>query len=145
VRYTAARKAKSASASSPVASANGVAHGGLFSPSYFLYYEEIDYARRAAASGYGLGWCRGSIVFHKGGASAGSKIGGNARKSVTAEYHSNLSALKYTRKFHPGILPVAFVSRLCLKVVHAAISHDLRLLRPLFEAYRDFLLARETS
>ena len=115
---------------------------GVFNPDYFLYYEEIDYARRAATRNCGLGWCRRSIVFHRGGATAGSRIGGNIRKSTMAEYHSDLSALKYTRRFHPAILPFAFVNRLCLKIIHVVAKRDFYLLRPLFEAYGDFLLNR---
>src|SRR5437667_2934701 len=40
---------------------------GLLSEDYFLFYEELDYARRSLRCGYGLAWCRQSIVYHKGG------------------------------------------------------------------------------
>lgn len=44
---------------------------GLMDESYFLYYEEIDWATRAKEH-FKLGWAPSSIVWHKEGASIGS-------------------------------------------------------------------------
>ncbi|MHB0913505.1 MAG: glycosyltransferase family 2 protein [Armatimonadota bacterium] len=118
---------------------------GMLNADYFLYFEELDYSRRARCLGYRTGWCPASIVYHKGGASAGSRSGINEKKSTLSEYHSNLSALKYTRTFHPSLFPIAFVSRFCLKVLHCLAKRNFYLLRPLISSYKDFLLRTGVS
>lgn len=74
---------------------------GLLGEGYFLYFEEIDWAMRAARVGgagrFRLGWAPRSIVFHKEGASIGTAaVGGSAlsayylfRNRVRFAWHFN--------------------------------------------------------
>lgn len=115
---------------------------GLLNEEFFLYFEELDYALRAARAGYDSAWCRRSIVAHKGGVSAGSRSLANRRKTPLSEYHSNLSALKFTRRHRPGIFAIFFVARFALKLLHHIGSGNPRLIGPLTRAYRDYLGGR---
>jgi GT2 family glycosyltransferase len=116
--------------------------GGL-DQAYFLYFEELDYAQRVKRLGYGVGWCRQSIIYHKEGASIQKGRGSTGRKSELAEYHSNLSALIYMRRFHSWIFPIGSINRMCLKTLSFIIKRETGLFRPLFAAYKDFLLYGE--
>lgn len=110
---------------------------GLFDEQFFLYYEEIDLARRMKAAGYALSWCKESIVFHKGGCSTGSRSRGNRKESWRSNYHENLSTLLYTRKHHPNLLPAAAILRLLGKTLAYLSPGRLRLLSALNKAYLD--------
>jgi GT2 family glycosyltransferase len=118
---------------------------GPLSEDYFLFYEELDYAVRARLFGYGLAWCRQSIVYHKGGMTTGSKSSVRRRKSRIAEYYSTLSALRFTKTFWPGLLPFVFLIRLVLKAVYFVLSNDVRLFGPLCRAYWDFVTGRHVD
>lgn len=108
---------------------------GLLDEAYFLYYEEIDYARRAIAHGHELAWCRAAVVHHKGGASTG---GNQPRRSALAEYHANLSCLKFTRRFEPrSFVPVA-ITRFALKTGYLVAGRQWHLLPTLVRAYVDY-------
>lgn len=37
---------------------------GLLNEDFFLFYEEIDFCRRAKSTGYSLGWCKKAIIQH---------------------------------------------------------------------------------
>ncbi len=115
---------------------------GLLNPKYFLYFEEIDYAERARRQGYGIGWCKAAIVYHKGNSNLGSKSSLKSRKLPQAEYFSNLSALIYTRSLCPRVFPVAFISRFSLKFVYYLLTGNFHLFAPLIGAYRDFCFGR---
>lgn len=109
---------------------------GLLNEEHFLYYEELDFCRRARQAGFGLGWRRASVVRHKAGASVGREPGG------LACYHENLSTLLFTRRHHPALLPAAAALRLAGKAVVLAARGQWRLLRPMAQAYADFLTGR---
>ncbi|MGL6043010.1 MAG: hypothetical protein ACRC1J_03725 [Sandaracinobacteroides sp.] len=55
---------------------------GLMSEAYFLYFEEMDWARRNRDR-FSIGFARGAIVYHKHGGSIGSsaKVGGRSAQS----------------------------------------------------------------
>lgn len=109
---------------------------GYLDERYFLYYEEIDYSRRALTLGHRLGWCRESIVFHKGGATTNA---GSKSKSPLSEYHSNLSCLKYIAKFEStSRLVVIAATRLFLKSTFLGFERRWNLYRALMKAYLDF-------
>lgn len=115
-----------------------VDHVGLLEEEYFLYYEEIDYARRATSMGYAIGWCRDAIVYHKGGASTGGNRSRTTKKSALAEYHANLSCLKFTRRFEPDSLRVISATRFALKTGYLLATRQWQLLPTLVRAYVDF-------
>ena len=50
---------------------------GLFDESFFLYYEELDYATRVEKFNFKVGVCNKSKVFHKQGSSTNSKTRGD--------------------------------------------------------------------
>lgn len=109
---------------------------GLLNEEHFLFYEELDFCRRARDAGFRLGWCRGSLVRHKGGASLGREPG------ALACYHENLSTLLFTRNHHPWLLPPAAALRLAGKAAVLTARGQARLLAPLARAYLDFCSGR---
>lgn len=112
---------------------------GLFDPRYFLYCEELDLCRRARLAGFGLGWCRSAVVRHAGGRSLAAAARTPRGQARFANYHETLSALRYTRRWHPALLPVAAAFRFCGKLAVLAVRRQGHLVWPLVTAYRDFL------
>lgn len=111
---------------------------GLFNEDYFLYYEEADYAKRLQRKGYRIGWCKESIVRHKGGVSTGSRSPQNPKGSWLSNYHENFSTLQYTASYYPLLLPLAALFRLLMKLVMVIILQRWYSFPPLLYAYRDF-------
>ncbi len=69
---------------------------GLLGESYFLYFEEMDWARRAAGR-YSLGWAPRSIVFHKEGASIGTSAAGG---SALSAYYLFRNRVRFAWRFN---------------------------------------------
>ncbi|MEJ2534417.1 MAG: glycosyltransferase [Gammaproteobacteria bacterium] len=105
---------------------------------FFLYFEELDLARRLEPD-LELGWCRGARIRHAGGGGTGARPG---RRSPTGEYHSTLSALKYTDLYEPGLLWLMAPARFGVKAVMNLFTGRLDLLRALASAYGDFFAWR---
>ena len=76
---------------------------GLMEESYFLYFEEIDWAARNKGR-FSLGFAPKAVVFHKEGGSIGSS-GTAGERSAMSEYWLNRSRLAFTRRHHPMLLP----------------------------------------
>jgi GT2 family glycosyltransferase len=102
--------------------------------SFFLYFEELDLARRLK-SGLRIAWCRDALITHTAGASTGTN---DNQRSALAEYHSTLSALKFTRLYYPRRLwmmaPVRYLAKSTLLLVRG----DFRLIGVMTRAYWDF-------
>ncbi|MDM8567629.1 glycosyltransferase family 2 protein [Candidatus Halobeggiatoa sp. HSG11] len=113
---------------------------GLLNEEYFLFYEELDYCQRLKKRGYKIDWCRDSVVYHKGSASIGSISEGSLDKLSQANYYENLSTLKYTVNFHRYLLPLVFITRFLGKSFVLIKRREFYLFKPLFKAYRDFIL-----
>lgn len=113
----------------------------LLNESFFLYFEEIDLALRLR-EGLHMGWCRDALITHAGGASAGTS---GRRRSAMAEYHSTLSALKFTRLHFPERLWLMMPARFLAKCLQLALTGNGRLLGPLVAAYRDYRAWRRTN
>lgn len=113
---------------------------GLLNEDYFLFYEELDYTQRLKRHGYRIDWCRYSFVYHKGSASVGQVAEGDREKLRIANYHENLSTLKYTALFYPIRLPIIMLLRFCLKTLALVSRGDFYLLMPLIKAYQDFFI-----
>lgn len=77
---------------------------GLMQEDYFLYFEELDWAtrgRRCKSGSFKLAFSAHSIVFHKVGASTGSR----ARSLTSLRYlHSN--ELRFMKRFYPRLVTV---------------------------------------
>ncbi|MEZ5582911.1 MAG: hypothetical protein R3F37_09200 [Candidatus Competibacteraceae bacterium] len=112
---------------------------GLLSEDYFLYYEEIDYARRLKyITNYDIGWCKASIVRHKGGLSTAGRSDKNKSGSWLSNYHENISTLLYTFNHHKMLLPVAAGFRLVMKLATLVIFKRWQSFNPLVKVYWDF-------
>lgn len=72
---------------------------GLMSEDYFLYFEELDWARRATGR-FTVGYAPESRVYHREGRSTGTD--GAERKSATADYYFLRNRLRITRRHYPG-------------------------------------------
>src|SRR5690606_10196471 len=53
-----------------------------------------------------LGWCREAVVYHKEGASIGTRS--VQRPSDTSLYYYYANLFRFYRKFHPLLLPLAW-------------------------------------
>lgn len=108
---------------------------GLFDEAFFLYYEELDYAQRLKNSGYQLGWCPHSIIWHDN-----TKTPTDIR-----QYHENLSTLKFTAKHHPRLLPIAAIFRLLGKLLWLTIQGRPQQFIQVLRAYNDFFLQKNLN
>lgn len=89
---------------------------GLMGEEYFLFFEELDWAARAAGL-YSLAYAPGSIVFHKAGASMETiRKSSEGRRDLVKMTMKN--AVRFTRKFHPWALPTLRLSMVCRKILH---------------------------
>ena len=104
--------------------------------SFFLYFEELDLAQRLKPE-FKMAWCKRALIKHTGGTSTGTA---ENRKSKLAEYHSTLSALKYTRLHHPRRLWFMAPARYLSKCLQLMVKGEFRLLGSLTWAYCEFLL-----
>lgn len=113
---------------------NTGAQGQWLNESFFLYFEELDLAKRLRP-GIGMGWCRAAMIKHVSGASVGTS---DNRRSRLAEYHSSLSALKFTRRYHPYRLWVMAPARYMAKSLVLLLRGEFRLIGATTKAYWHF-------
>ncbi len=95
---------------------------GLMEESYFLYFEEMDWAMRAKGK-FQLGYTRESVIYHKEGATIGSNADRVKRSLLSDKYYSRNRVL-FTRRFLPWALPSVLVS-VCLAAAYRAWRGDL--------------------
>jgi GT2 family glycosyltransferase len=76
---------------------------GLMEESYFLYFEELDWAMRARGK-FELGYARQSVIYHKEGAATGSHRD-RTKRSPDSDKHLARSRVMFTRRFFPWALP----------------------------------------
>jgi N-acetylglucosaminyl-diphospho-decaprenol L-rhamnosyltransferase len=72
---------------------------GLMDESFFLYWEEVDWAIRAKAA-CGIGYAHRSLVPHAMGTTTGS-AGSRAKRSAFSVYLSHRNQLHFVRRHHP--------------------------------------------
>lgn len=80
---------------------------GLMAEDYFLYFEELDWARRnrrLGGKGFEIGFAHRATVFHKGGSAIGSPTPGSVR-SPLSDYWLTRSRLTFARLHHPWLWP----------------------------------------
>ena len=73
---------------------------GLMDESFFLYWEEVDWAVRAKAA-CGVGYAHKSVVPHISGSTTGAARK-RAQRSVVAVYLGNRNKLHFVREHHPS-------------------------------------------
>jgi len=76
---------------------------GPMTETYFLYFEEVDWAYRNAGR-FAIAFAHGAIVFHKEGGSIGSNVA-RGQRSVTSDYYLVRSRLGFIRRRAPLLLP----------------------------------------
>jgi len=81
---------------------------GLMEESYFLYFEELDWAMRAKGR-FLLGYAPASVVYHKEGAQAGSSLD-RTKRSLLCEKYLSRNRVLFTRRFVPWALPSVLVT-----------------------------------
>ena len=82
---------------------------GEMSESYFLYFEEIDWAMRNQKR-FKLGVATRSIVYHKEGASIQGKQKQYNKSSYTADYYRVRNQIRFTQRFYPLYTPLVRLS-----------------------------------
>jgi GT2 family glycosyltransferase len=88
--------------------------GGM-SEAYFLYFEELDWARRLP-TGYRLAVAPEAVVWHKEGGSIGSAT--RSRPSDTSLYYINAGLLRFYWRHDRALLPIALA-----RVLREAAGH----------------------
>jgi GT2 family glycosyltransferase len=83
--------------------------------SYFLYYEELDWATRSKGR-FDLVYAQESIVYHKIGGSIGTSSCPRG-KSLLSDYYTLRNRLKFTRKYYPTALPTVYFGVFCALTV----------------------------
>lgn len=109
-----------------------------FNEAYFLYFEELDLARRLDKR-LELAWCREALITHWGGASTGT----GERQQPTSEFHATLSALIFSRSYHPNRLWFIAPARFTLKSIQLLVQRRITLVRELVSAYRAFFFSAQ--
>ena len=87
--------------------------------SYFLYYEEVDWAQRGRRLGFRPAVALNSRIRHKEGASSGS-MGGLRHKSMLSEYYGVVNRIRFTKKHYPMLLPAVWLSLFLVALERAA-------------------------
>jgi GT2 family glycosyltransferase len=94
---------------------------GLMEESYFLYFEELDWAMRAREK-FALGYAEDSVIYHKEGATIGSNRDRKERSLLSERYLSRNRVL-FTKRFLPWCLPTVLMF-VCLSAVERLCRGD---------------------
>lgn len=105
---------------------------GKMEESYFLYFEEIDWAVRTRKAGFELGFASQSIVYHKEGATIGSSYDNSGRSALSTYYMTN-SRLRFTAKHYPYFLPIVFLFHL-YQMIRFLLKGNLKHFRTMLKA-----------
>ena len=76
---------------------------GPMDESFFLYFEEIEWAKRSAGR-FSISFAHGATVYHKEGGSIGSS-GVPGKRSIASDYWLTRSRLTFIRRYAPILLP----------------------------------------
>ena len=112
---------------------------GPMGEDYFLYCEEADLAMRSPPP-FRLAWAPAAILWHKEGASIGSKSIG--RPSDTSLYYLTRNALVFVRRHRPLYLLPVIAVRIVLDGMRHFDRGDTRAVTILMLAFMDFLRGR---
>ncbi|MBB3957774.1 glycosyltransferase family 2 protein [Novosphingobium sediminicola] len=109
---------------------------GLMDERYFLYFEELDWALRARAQGFRLGWAPDSWVVHKEGAAIGTSM--RARPSAMATYFMTAGYLRLVWALRRRTLPAALAIS-AMRAANFMLQRDLELAGAVFQAITAFV------
>lgn len=113
------------SGASMLVSKNFLETVGLMEESYFLYFEEIDWAQRTAGR-FKLTYAPNSIVYHKEGSTIGSSRSGRTR-SPKSFYWLTRSRLRFTSKYFPEAIPSVLLYSLIKCTLWTLFNRDPRI------------------
>ncbi len=85
---------------------------GYLDERYFLYYEEIDWARAGGSANRPV-WAPEAVVYHRYGASSLSKRAGAglpSARSALSDYHMTRSRILFAMKWSPAMAPLAMLA-----------------------------------
>ena len=74
---------------------------------YFLYFEDVDWARRADGR-FRFAYAADSLVWHKDGGS----VARPAARSSRADFYAIRNRIRFTQRFHPAALPTVYLGLL---------------------------------
>lgn len=89
-----------------------LARAGYLDERYFLYYEEVDWARAGGAAHPPV-WAPDAVVYHRYGAASKSerRAGGEASaRSPLSDYHMTRSRVLFAAKWRPPLAPLAMLA-----------------------------------
>ncbi len=86
---------------------------GMFSPEYFLYYEDLDLCLRVKKSGWQIACVTGAKMWHAVSLSSGGAL------SPLKQYHQVRSSIIFYRRYKRGIM---FIVNIGLRIGHAVYS-----------------------
>jgi GT2 family glycosyltransferase len=112
---------------------------GLMEESYFLYFEEIDWAVRASKR-WKIATAETSIVYHKEGGSIGSPSLGR-QPSVISQYYLNRNLIRFYMLRKTWLLPIAIL-RVIRELINLVFKKKYALARITLRALLDGLLMR---
>lgn len=110
---------------------------GFLDHRFYLYFEELEWCRRAQKKGIQLIWVPESRIIHKEGKSTGA-AGHFRRLSDFSFRYVVRNSLLYTVRYHPWCLPTVIIYN-ALEVVRYCLHSDLGKPRVAFQAFKDFL------
>lgn len=100
---------------------------GLFDTSYFMFYEDADYCRRAREAGYLLARIANARILHKGSVSV------KKEKPMMTFYRAR-NRLRFFRRYRHGIHPIITFMALSIgslwRVIRMALSGNLSSIKP---------------
>jgi GT2 family glycosyltransferase len=111
---------------------------GPMSEKYFLYYEELDWAKRMPHH-LRLSTCLDAIVFHKEGSSIGTSS--LSRPSNTSIYYSSASALRFYWEHERIMSPIA-LARILYNMPSYFLKGDFDALSVISHAIKDVIVGR---
>ncbi|HBS35463.1 MAG TPA: hypothetical protein DEA50_10370 [Parvularcula sp.] len=89
-----------------------LSRAGYLDERYFLYYEEIDWAR-AGGGAYRPVWAPEAVVYHRYGAASKSErrvAGESSQRSPLSDYHMTRSRVLFAAKWRPPLAPLAMLA-----------------------------------
>lgn len=90
---------------------------GCMSEEYFLFYEELDWCIRGLNKGWSSGYCGKSLVYHKEGATIGTK---RKNRSELAEFYLFRNRILFTKKYFICYSPI-IIARLFFMLIKRAL------------------------
>jgi len=110
---------------------------GLLCEDTFLYYEELDFSRRAYARGYDQHFISGALVEHLGAGSSSNHDLNHVRV-----YNETWSLLNFYHNHKPMMTPWIITVRMPTRMASLALSGRLKLVKSVFSGIYDFYRKR---